>query len=330
MASARFIVGIDLGTTNSAVAYVDHDGCANGASTRSPVPQLVGEGTVAERPTLPSFLYVGGEHDVAPGALALPWDATARLCGRRVRPRRRARACPGRLVTSAKSWLCHGGVDREAAILPWAAPEDVTQAVAGRGVGALPGAHPRGLGAALPRRAARGAGRRAHRAGLVRRGGARAHRRRRGARRAAARRAARGAAGRVLRLDRRARGDVAGSARRACSWRWSIDVGGGTTDFSLIRVAARRRARRRSNALAVGDHILLGGDNIDVALARLLEPRLGEKLDSQRWHALTNLCRAAKETLLRSRLRRRTCRSAWPDAGAASSAARVSATLTRE
>jgi molecular chaperone DnaK (HSP70) len=125
MASARFIVGIDLGTTNSAVAYVDHS-AAQRRIHSFPVPQLVGEATVAERPTLPSFLYIGGEHDVAPGALALPWDAQrgyavgefARAQGARV---------PGRLVTSAKSWLCHGGVDREAAILPWAAPEDVSK-----------------------------------------------------------------------------------------------------------------------------------------------------------------------------------------------------------
>src|SRR5262245_38164196 len=121
----RYIVGIDLGTTNSAVAYVD-SAEAQRRIVSFPLPQLVTEGTIAERPTLPSFLYVGGEHDVAPGALALPWDAQrgyavgefARIQGARV---------PGRLVTSAKSWLCHGGVDREAAILPWAAPDDVAK-----------------------------------------------------------------------------------------------------------------------------------------------------------------------------------------------------------
>src|SRR5690606_10300687 len=121
--AARFVVGIDLGTTNSAVAYVDtRDG--GRAITSFAIPQLVGEGTVAARDTLPSFLYLAGAHDVAPGALALPWDAGrdyavgefARMQGARV---------PGRLVSSAKSWLCHGGVDREAAILPWAAAEDV-------------------------------------------------------------------------------------------------------------------------------------------------------------------------------------------------------------
>jgi len=121
--AARFIVGIDLGTTNSAVAYVDTESRERSITTFD-IAQLVAEGAVAERPTLPSFLYLAGEHDVAPGALALPWDAErdyavgefARAQGSRV---------PGRLVSSAKSWLCHGGVDREAAILPWAAAEGV-------------------------------------------------------------------------------------------------------------------------------------------------------------------------------------------------------------
>src|SRR5438552_16942335 len=113
----RFAIGIDLGTTNCAVAFVD---TTQGTAVQTfPVTQLVAEGSVSAQPTLPSFLYLGGEHDVAPGALALPWDLQrrfavgefARVQGTRV---------PGRLVSSAKSWLCHGGVDRTAAILPWA------------------------------------------------------------------------------------------------------------------------------------------------------------------------------------------------------------------
>src|SRR5574337_460390 len=121
----RYIVGIDLGTTNSALAYAD----TNDAGRRVqsfPIAQLVAESMVAERATLPSFLYIGGAHDVAPGALALPWDDTrsyavgefARIQGARV---------PGRLVSSAQSWLCHGGVDREAAILPWGGADAVTE-----------------------------------------------------------------------------------------------------------------------------------------------------------------------------------------------------------
>jgi len=98
----RYIVGIDLGTTNSALAYVDASD-AQRTVNQFLVPQVVAEGMVAERPTLPSFLYLGGEHDVAPGSLALPWDRMrtyavgefARVQGARV---------PGRLISSAKSY----------------------------------------------------------------------------------------------------------------------------------------------------------------------------------------------------------------------------------
>src|SRR5262245_57389894 len=107
--AARFIVGIDLGTTNSAVAYVDTRG--GDRTIRSlAIPQLVAEGRVETRPTLPSFLYLGGEYDIAPGALALPWDTRREFAVGEFARAQGARV-PGRLVSSAKSWLCHGGVD---------------------------------------------------------------------------------------------------------------------------------------------------------------------------------------------------------------------------
>ena len=121
--AARYIIGIDLGTTNSALAFVDTANRRRSIETFA-VPQLVSEGRMGERPTLPSALYLAGTHDVPAGALALPWaedgrevvGELARLQGARV---------PGRLVTSAKSWLTHAAVDRTAAILPWGAPDDV-------------------------------------------------------------------------------------------------------------------------------------------------------------------------------------------------------------
>src|SRR5947209_7728317 len=123
MARSRYIVGIDLGTTNCAVAYVDTRGRERPAADIRlfEVPQLVAAGETAPRAMLPSFLYLPGGHDLPPGAATLPWSEDpdrivgefARIQGARV---------SGRLMTSAKSWLCHGGVDREAAILPWAAP----------------------------------------------------------------------------------------------------------------------------------------------------------------------------------------------------------------
>src|SRR6478736_1937337 len=125
MARSRYIIGIDLGTTNCAVAYVDTKGRERPTADIRPfdVPQLVAPGETAPRTMLPSFLYLPGGPELPPGATQLPWreDADrivgefARIQGARV---------PGRLVASAKSWLCHPGVDREAPILPWAAPSN--------------------------------------------------------------------------------------------------------------------------------------------------------------------------------------------------------------
>src|SRR4029453_6664152 len=120
----RYLVGIDLGTTNSALAYVDTH--AGRDIHVFEIPQLVAAGQVAPRPTLPAFVYLAREHDVPPGSLDLPWATQRRFC---VGSRGRGRGArgPGRRVGSAKSWLCHGGVDRTAAILPWGGGEDVAK-----------------------------------------------------------------------------------------------------------------------------------------------------------------------------------------------------------
>src|SRR2546422_5146516 len=120
MAGSRFVVGIDLGTTNSALAYYDTELGEQATLAHFKVPQVVAPGVVEERALLPSFLYLPGPGEQPAGALKLPWDAKrdycvgefARVFGSQV---------PTRLVSSAKSWLCHPGVDRRAAILPWKA-----------------------------------------------------------------------------------------------------------------------------------------------------------------------------------------------------------------
>ena len=293
MSRPRYCIGIDLGTTNSAVAYVDTT--AGKHVEIFPVPQLVAEGELASQSTLPSFLYLAGEHELPGGALALPWDATrtfavgtfARIQGTRV---------PGRLVSSAKSWLCHGGVDRTAAILPWGAPPEVKKLspvdAAARYLTHIREAwnysHADALlevqdivltvPASFDEVARELTVSAAEAAGLKR----------------------------VWLLEEPQAAFYAWLGSNEREWRERleqlnlllvIDIGGGTTDFSLI--AVRHTASGVVlERLAVGDHLLLGGDNIDIALARLLEPELGGQLDSQRWHALTNLCRAAKETLL--------------------------------
>src|SRR5215212_5677151 len=122
-ASSRFLIGIDLGTTNSAVAYVDtEENTTRGAPPPVRVfeaPQLVGEGEVRALPSLPSFIYFTDEaEDLAPG-LRLPWEeqTDGALVG--VLARERGALAPGRQVASAKSWLCLSSVDRTDAFLPW-------------------------------------------------------------------------------------------------------------------------------------------------------------------------------------------------------------------
>jgi len=109
--ASRFVVGIDLGTTNCALAYFDTGAGDEPALTHLPIPQVVSPGTVEERPLMPSFLYLPGPNEQPAGALKLPWDA-----GRDYAVGEFARAfgsqVPTRLVASAKSWLSHSGVDR--------------------------------------------------------------------------------------------------------------------------------------------------------------------------------------------------------------------------
>ncbi len=287
-------VGIDLGTTNSAMAFADPD--QGIGVTLFPVPQLVGEGEVAPRATLPSVVYLAGDDDVAPGALALPWredDRTAvGLLGRRLGER-----IAGRLVTSSKSWLCHGGVDREAAILPWGSPDGARKlspvAASARVLAHLreawdaahPG-HPLGrqevvltVPASFDAVARELTVEAAAAAGLP-----------------------------EVRLLEEPQAALYAWLDANPSWRRTlegvdsvlvVDVGGGTTDFSLVAVE-RGRNGLALERVAVGDHLLLGGDNVDVALARLVESRDGRAapLDAARWAQLTALCREAKERLL--------------------------------
>src|SRR4051795_10085689 len=126
---SRYVVGIDLGTTNSALAYAD----TREATPEAPapiralaIPQVVGLNDVGERPVLPSFLYLPAEKEFPAGGLDLPWKKKAdRVVG--TFAREHGAKVPGRLVGSAKSWLSHPGVDRRAALLPWNAPADVAK-----------------------------------------------------------------------------------------------------------------------------------------------------------------------------------------------------------
>src|SRR5687767_10972045 len=120
----NFIVGIDLGTSNCAVAYARVADGTDATVTDFPIPQLQRPGQVGSQPLLPSCLYLPAPHELAPGAATLPWAESASLVVGEF-ARWQGSRVPGRLVASAKSWLCHPGVDRTAPILPWGAPAEI-------------------------------------------------------------------------------------------------------------------------------------------------------------------------------------------------------------
>ena len=122
------IIGIDLGTTNSVVSYLELGLCDGEHAPLQvmPVPQLVAPGKVDDKAQLPSFLYQAHEAELAPGDLALPWnDRPEAITGELARAL--GSKTPIRLVASAKSWLCHSGIDCRTAILPMQAPEEVVR-----------------------------------------------------------------------------------------------------------------------------------------------------------------------------------------------------------
>src|SRR6267154_1014048 len=124
----KYVIGIDLGTTNSALAYAEIRADAGPFDTPEvrlmDIPQLVNPGEVRDEPLLPSSLYVPGATDFPAGSLAIPWDAEPKFVTGRLAQKRGVENA-GRLVASAKSWLSHAGVDRTSALLPFRAPEGV-------------------------------------------------------------------------------------------------------------------------------------------------------------------------------------------------------------
>jgi hypothetical protein len=297
----RYVIGIDLGTTNSALAYAELKPGADPLELPKvellDLPQLVNPGEVRDEPLLPSFLYLPGAKDFPPGSVALPWDPQpASVVGRLAQKRGVENA--GRLVSSAKSWLSHGGVDRTAPILPWGAPPGVEKL--------------------SPVEASRRYLEHLQRAWDARKPetpftdqqvlvtvpasfDAVA--------RDLTQTAAEQAGYRHLTLLEEPQAAFYAWIERHPDWRERVqlgdlilvvDIGGGTTDFTLIAVT-QQQGELVLDRVAVGEHILLGGDNIDLALARLVAGRLAEKgtrIDTFRLQALWSNCRTAKEKLL--------------------------------
>lgn len=301
----RYLIGIDLGTTNSALAYVDLQGLRNSgapAIQHFPVPQLVVPGETAPRELLPSFLYLPGSHDMPPGAAALPWEPACPYAVGEFARNHGARI-PGRLVTSAKSWLCHAGVDRSAPLLPWSAPPDVQRIspveASTRYLRHLADAWNHVMAAKHPEW-------RLEKQTVVLTVPASFDDMARTLTVEAARKA--GLEDLTLLEEPQAAFYcwlATHSAKEAARIKPGdqcvvIDVGGGTSDFSLIQ-AVEQAGDLGFLRQAVGDHLLLGGDNMDLALAKFVEGKLpaAGRLDAAQYGMLTQACRQAKETLLR-------------------------------
>jgi hypothetical protein len=302
MQFSRYLIGIDLGTTNSAVAYVD---------TREPItgdtppihvfniPQIIAEGEVGPIPTLPSFLYFVNEQD-ARDSLRLPWEERPdAVVG--VFAREQGALTPGRQVTSAKSWLCHDAVDRTARILPWGA-EHTEQTCSPVEASTRYLAH---LRDAWNNTMAGGDDElRFERQDIVLTVPASFDEEARELTVKAARDAG---FQKLTLLEEPLAAFYAWIVTRRRSLKRYVkdgdlvlicDVGGGTTDFSLIRVQIVD-GEIKFERTAIGEHLLLGGDNVDLALARRVMEKLGNpKLSLRQQNALRRQCCDAKEKLL--------------------------------
>jgi len=293
---SRYIVGIDLGTTNSAVGYVDTHREPWRVQTFS-IPQLVDVGQVEARETLPSFHYQPAAGERAGEGVGLPWqrEAPGHVTG--VLAREQGARSPGRLVSSAKSWLCHSGVDRTADLLPWQGAADVVR-ISPVEASARYLRHLRDawnakfkqdplaeqdivltLPASFDEVARELTVQAAAAAGLPR----------------------------VVLIEEPQAAFYAWIDAHHADWDRHVepgqkilvcDIGGGTSDFTLIRVRRGEGDKVQFHRVAVGDHLILGGDNLDLALARHLEEKLGGSLEPQQWAVLVRICRRVKEDLL--------------------------------
>ena len=295
----RYTIGIDLGTTNCVMSYVDLE-----SNEDSPdhelleIPQLTAPGSVEAKSQLPSFLYLPHESELGEGATALPWaEESDDLVG--VLARELGSKTPLRLISSAKSWLSHGGVDRRSAFLPLNSPDDVPRlspfdasvaylqhlkdawddhfsddCFVQQDVTITIPASFDPAARELTAEAAKTVG-----------------------------------ISNLTLLEEPQAAVYSWIKSMGSEWRDHVavgdivlvaDVGGGTTDLSLVAVT-EEDGNLELNRIAVGDHILLGGDNMDLALAYCVRAKLaqeGHNLQPWQIQALAHGCRDAKEVLL--------------------------------
>ncbi|MBN1930605.1 MAG: Hsp70 family protein [Desulfobacterales bacterium] len=308
MSDPVYIIGIDLGTTNSVVSYTESK-LEKGAEPNIrvfEVDQLVEAGTIEKREVLPSFILVPGKHDVGENSLSLPWDQNSRIAVGEF-ARERGAEIPQRLISSSKSWLCHTLVDRNKPILPWEGSGEIAKlspveasatilrhirdawnhTIAYTSTGYDEQLMMENQDILLTVPASFDAV----------------------ARDLTVKAAAMAGLNHVTLLEEPQAAFYAWIEHSGDQWRENIgvgdlvlvcDVGGGTSDFSLIRVL-EEDGELVLDRIAVGDHLLVGGDNMDLALAYSVSRQLAQKgirLDSWQMRGLWYSCRKAKESIL--------------------------------
>jgi hypothetical protein len=297
----HYSIGIDLGTTHCVLSYADITDPDADEITQEvlQIPQLTAPGVIEDKAQLPSFLYQAHEAEINDGETALPWTAKPDYLVGEI-ARNLGTKTPIRLVSSAKSWLCHTGVDCKSAILPNEAPEEIervspfqaSSAYLEHLCSAWNKQHPEApiqdqeitltVPASFDPAARKLTAEAAQKAGL----------------------------NNAILLEEPQAALYSWIEKSEGDWRnhanvgdiiLVIDIGGGTTDLSLIAVTEEDGTLGLTR-IAVGDHILLGGDNMDLALAYTLKAKLeqegGKRLEGWQIQALTHACRAAKESIL--------------------------------
>jgi molecular chaperone DnaK (HSP70) len=295
----RYAVGIDLGTTHCVLSYIDlHSSDEQLIHQIMPIPQLTSPGSIEERMQLPSFIYQAHASELTAQDIVLPWSEKPDIIIGTI-ARELGSKTPIRLVSSAKSWLCHSGIDRHAEILPINSPDEVDKVSPIEATyhylshlrDAWDYRFPQAplvdqdvtitVPASFDPSARELTAEAAESVGFEH----------------------------ITLLEEPQAALYSWIKNSDDNWRKQvsvgdvvlvIDIGGGTTDLSLVAVT-EEAGELSLNRVAVGDHILLGGDNMDLALAYRLKAKLaqeGKNLQPWQVHAITHACRDAKEALL--------------------------------
>lgn len=292
---SKYIIGIDLGTTNSTLAYAETSGDVFEIQQFS-IPQITSGGTQGEEPFLPSFIYLPLDEEIKKKTVGIAWDPRRSYCVG-VHARGRGKELSERLIASPKSWLCHSGIDRREAILPLEGDADKRMSPL-KAIAAIlqhlkeswnqqfedDPFNEQQILITVPASFDPSARQLVQEAAEI--------------------------AGypEVILLEEPQAAFYSWLHRKQEDWRHSlvvgdtilvVDIGGGTTDFSLITVADNN-GDLSLERIAVGSHLLLGGDNIDLCLAYCAKDKLeeqGHAVDDWQLVALQYACRDAKEAL---------------------------------